>query len=182
MRFRPVGPEGVWLVQPERRADERGYFARTFCADAFAAHGLPVRFPQCNVSFNAVRGTLRGLHWQDDPLPEAKLVRCVRGAVLDVAVDIRPGSATRGRWVGATLSAENGDALYIPAGFAHGYQTLEDATELFYQMTQAYHADLARGLRWDDPDLAIGWPLPDPVLSARDRALPLLRDLDQRSG
>ena len=172
MRFQPLALEGLVLVSPERRPDERGYFARTFCEDEFAAHGLPARFPQANASFNARRGTLRGLHWQEAPFPEGKLVRCVRGAVLDVAVDIRAGSATRGRWVGLELSAANGDALYIPPGFAHGFQTLHDETELAYLMTERYHGDLARGLRWDDPALGIAWPLPDPVVSGRDRALP----------
>ena len=173
MRFRPYRLYGLWLVEPERRADERGYFARTFCDEEFAAHGLPTRFPQCNASFNAGRGTLRGLHWQDEPYPEGKLVRCVRGAAFDVAADLRPGSPTRGQWASAELSADNGHALYIPPGFAHGFQALEDGTELFYQMTERYRDGLARGVRWDDPDLAIEWPLPDPVLSARDAALPL---------
>ena len=115
MRFRPLGPGGhLWLIEPERRADARGYFVRTFCDEAFAAHGLPVRFPQCNASFNVRRGTLRGLHWQADPAPEGKLVRCVRGAAFDVAVDLRPGSPTRGQWAAADLTAANGHALYIP--------------------------------------------------------------------
>ena len=153
--------------------DDRGYFARSFCEEEFAAHGLPARFPQSNASFNARRGTLRGLHWQEKPHPEGKLVRCVRGAVLDVAVDIRAGSSTRGRWAAAELSAENGDALYIPPGFAHGFQALEDGTELLYMMTERYRDGLARGLRWDDPTLAIAWPIGEPFVSARDGALPL---------
>ena len=175
MRFQPLRLEGLWLVRPERLGDDRGYFARTYCEDAFAAHGLPVHFPQCNASFNARAGTLRGLHWQDDPHAEGKLVRCVRGAVLDVVVDIRPGSRTRGQWLSASLTAGNGDALFIPPGFAHGFQTLEDGTEIFYQMTERYRDDLARGLRWNDPALAIDWPLPDPVVSARDAQLPLFQ-------
>ncbi len=172
MRFTPLALDGLWLVQPDRRADERGYFVRTFCEEEFAAHGLPTRFPQHNASFNARRGTLRGLHWQDEPYPEGKLIRCVRGAVFDVAVDIRPGSATRGRWVGVELSGANGDALYIPPGFAHGFQALEDGTELSYLMTERYRDGMARGVRWDDRALAIGWPVQDPVLSARDATLP----------
>ena len=175
MRFQPLALDGLLLIQPERRLDERGYFVRTFCEDEFAAHGLPTRFPQCNASFNTHRGTLRGLHWQDDPFPEGKLVRCVRGSVFDVAVDIRPGSPTRGGWVSATLTAENGDALFIPPGFAHGFQALEDGTELFYQMTERFRDGMARGLRWDDPVLDIRWPLPDPVVSARDAVLPLFQ-------
>jgi dTDP-4-dehydrorhamnose 3,5-epimerase len=174
MRFTPLVPEGVWLIQGDRRADDRGYFVRTFCAAEFAAHGLPTVFPQCNTSFNAAAGTLRGLHWQADPFPEGKLVRCTAGAVFDVAVDLRPGSATHRQWVFAELSAANGDALYIPPGFAHGFQALQDGSELFYQMTESYRDGLARGLRWNDPALAIAWPLPDPILSARDAALPLL--------
>ena len=174
MRFTPLQPEGVWLIQPDRRMDERGYFARSFCEDEFAAHGLPTRFPQSNVSYNARAGTLRGLHWQDDPFPEGKLIRCVRGAAFDVAVDIRPGSSTRGRWVCAELTAANGDALFIPPGFAHGFQALHEGTELFYMMTESYRDGLARGLRWNDPTLAIAWPIPAPLVSPRDAGLPLL--------
>jgi dTDP-4-dehydrorhamnose 3,5-epimerase len=173
MRLTRLEIPDVWLVQPERRTDPRGFFARTFCAAEFAAHGLPTAFPQCNISFNTERRTLRGLHWQDDPHPEGKLVRCTRGAIFDVAVDIRPASPTYGRWVGATLSAVDADALYIPPGFAHGFQTLLDETEVFYQMSESYVPNMARGLRWNDPTLAIAWPLADPILSERDAALPL---------
>lgn len=172
MRFTPLNPPGLWLVQPERRADARGWFARTFCAAEFAAHGLPTHFPQCNASFNAARGTLRGLHWQADPWPEGKLVRCTAGAIFDVAVDIRPASSTRGQWASAELTAENGNALYIPPGFAHGFQTLQDGTEVFYQMTEAYHEPQARGLHYADPTFAIPWPVPDPRVSGRDDHLP----------
>ncbi len=174
MRFTRLDIPDVWLVQPECRTDARGHFARTFCAAEFAAHGLPAAFAQCNLSFNRHRGTLRGLHWQDDPYQEGKLVRCTRGAIFDVAVDLRPGSPTRGRWVSATLSAESADALYIPPGFAHGFQAMAGDTEVFYQMTEPYRDGMARGLRWDDPALAIAWPLADPILSERDAALPLL--------
>ena len=173
MLFRPLAIEGVWLIQPERQVDDRGYFARTYCDREFAAHGLPTRFPQCNVSRNARRGTLRGLHWQDDPNQEGKLVRCVRGAVMDVAVDLRRGSPTRGQWISSELTADNGEALFIPPGFAHGFQTMRDGTELFYMMTESYRDGLARGLRWNDPTLAISWPLADPLVSDRDAALPL---------
>lgn len=176
MRFSRLSLEGVWLVQPERREDERGWFARTFCEEEFAARGLPTRFPQCNASRTARRGTLRGLHWQADPFAEGKLVRCTAGAVFDVAVDVRPGSATRGRWVSAMLSAGNGDALYIPPGFAHGFQALEDGTEVSYQMTAAYRDGLARGVRFDDPALGIPWPIADASTSDRDAGLPLLVD------
>jgi dTDP-4-dehydrorhamnose 3,5-epimerase len=174
MIFIPLTIKDVWLIRPERQVDLRGHFARTFCAAEFGAHGLPSAFPQCNISFNGRRGTLRGLHWQDEPYQEGKLVRCTRGAIFDVAVDIGPNAGTRGRWVSAMLSAENGDALYIPAGFAHGFQALQDDTEVFYQMTELYRSGLDRGLRWNDPEVAISWPLADPILSERDAALPLL--------
>ncbi len=172
MIFTPSTLEGVWQIDLDLHTDLRGHFARSFCAEEFAAHGLPRGFVQCNVSFNARVGTLRGLHWQAEPHPEGKLVRCTRGAIFDVAVDLRPGSPTRHRWVGAELTAENGRALFIPEGFAHGFQTLADATEVFYQMTEAYHRDLARGARWDDPAFGISWPLPDPIISERDLTYP----------
>ncbi len=174
MIFTPMALEGVWQIDLERRVDPRGYFARFYCADEFAAHGLPTRFVQCNASFNAQRGTLRGLHWQNEPYAEGKLVRCTRGAIFDVAVDLRKTSPTRYRWVGTELSEQNGRALYIPPGFAHGFQTLEDDSEVFYQMTEAYHADLARGVRWDDPMFGIAWPVAVPILSDRDLSLPLI--------
>ena len=170
MIFAETELSGVWRIEPERRGDARGYLARTFCADEFAAHGLPVSYPQCNTTYNAQRGTLRGMHWQAEPRPEGKLVRCTRGAIFDVAVDLRPGSPTLRRWVGVTLSAENGTSLYIPPGYAHGYQTLTDDAEIFYQMTESYVPDLACGARWDDPAFAIVWPLPAPLLSERDCA------------
>jgi len=172
--FTPTALDGVWQIDLELRADPRGHFARSFCAAEFAAHGLPRGFVQCNLSFNMHRGTLRGLHWQAEPHPEGKLVRCTSGAIFDVAVDLRPGSPTRHRWVGTELTARNGRALFIPGGFAHGFQTLADASEVFYQMTEAYHGDLARGARWDDPAFGIAWPLPDPILSERDLTHPLI--------
>jgi dTDP-4-dehydrorhamnose 3,5-epimerase len=169
----PTALAGVHLVTPERLADARGSFARTFCADAFAAAGLPTSLVQCSASLNLRRGTLRGLHWQADPHGEGKLVRCTRGVVFDVAVDLRPGSPTWGRWAGWELSAENGHAVFIPPGFAHGFQTLVDASEVFYQMTERYHADLSRGARWDDPAFGIAWPVADPILSPRDAGFAL---------
>lgn len=175
MIFTPTSLDGVWLVDLERRADRRGHFARTFCADEFAAHGIPGTFVQCSLSYNERRGTLRGLHWQADPFPEGKLVRCTRGAVFDVVVDLRNGSPTQHKSVGFELSVENGRGLYIPHGLAHGFQTLADGAEVFYQMTEAYHANSARGARWNDPAFAIAWPLPDPILSERDAAHPLLQ-------
>ena len=172
MIFAPTALDGVWRIDLERRADPRGWFARSFCAGEFAAHGLPAGFVQCNLSFNARRGTLRGLHWQAEPHPEGKLVRCTAGAIFDVAVDLREGSPTRHRWLGLELTARNGCALYIPPGFAHGFQTLADDSEVFYQMTEPYHADLAGGARWDDPVFRISWPLLDPILSERDLSYP----------
>lgn len=177
MNFRPAAIAGVWIIEPERMADERGWFARTFCAEAFAVRGLATDFAQCNASFNAGRGVLRGLHWQAAPHAEAKLIRCVRGRVYDVAVDLRTGSETFGQWLAAELSAETGRMIYIPEGCAHGFQTLTDDSELAYQITAPYRPALARGVRWDDPALAIRWPVPDPILSPRDRALPLLEQL-----
>ncbi len=172
MRLQPLALPGLALVRQDRLADPRGWFARTVCAESFAAAGLPAHFPQQNASFNERRGTIRGLHWQAEPQPEGKLVRCVRGAVFDVAVDVRPHSPTFGRWEAVELTAENGDALWIPPGFAHGFQALQDRTELLYLMSAPYDPHLARGLRWDDPAVGIAWPLPAPLLSERDRALP----------
>jgi dTDP-4-dehydrorhamnose 3,5-epimerase len=170
--FSPTALDGVWQIDLERHTDPRGHFARSFCAREFSAHGLPSNFVQCNVSFNTHRGTLRGMHWQADPHPDGKLVRCTSGAIFDVAVDLRQGSPTLYRWMGVELTARNGRALYVPAGFAHGFQTLADASEVFYQMTEVYHGDLARGARWDDPAFAIAWPLPPGKMSERDKAWP----------
>ena len=172
MLFRPTPLSGLAVVEPEKREDGRGYFARTFCAEEFASAGLPVSFLQCNTSFNKRRGTLRGLHYQADPFPEAKLVRCTRGAIFDVAVDLRPGSPTRCHWFGLTLTADNASMLFIPGGFAHGFQTLEDASEVFYQMGESYRSDLARGVRWNDKAFGIEWPVEDPILSPGDADYP----------
>lgn len=174
MIFAQTSLEGVWLIDLERRVDERGFFARAYCADEFAEHGLPTGFPQCNLSYNVHRGTLRGLHYQADPHPEGKLVRCVRGTIFDVAVDLRVHSPTYHKWVGYELSAQNGRAMFIGPGFAHGFQTLEENTEVFYQMTERFQAGFARGYRWDDPTLGIVWPNPSPTVSDRDSALPLI--------
>jgi dTDP-4-dehydrorhamnose 3,5-epimerase len=149
---------GAWVIELERISDERGWFARTFDADEFTARGLNPAVVQCNASFNARRGTLRGLHYQAEPHGESKLVRCVRGAIFDVAVDLRPDSPTRCRWHAVELNAENGRGYYIPAGFAHGFQTLTDNCEVIYQMGHGYVPGAARGVRWDDPAFAIAWP------------------------
>lgn len=172
MRFTPLTLAGAFLVEPEPIADARGFFARTWCEREFAERGLDARLTQCNLSYNASKGTLRGMHWQAEPHAEAKLVRCVRGAVYDVIVDLRPGSPSFRRWQAIELDAERRGAVYVPAGFAHGFQTLVDHSELFYQMSTAYHPASARGARWDDPALAITWPLPSPLVSARDAGYP----------
>jgi dTDP-4-dehydrorhamnose 3,5-epimerase len=170
---------GAFVVELERHEDERGYFARTFCREEFERAGLNSAVEQCSTSFNRRRGTLRGMHFQLAPAAEHKLVRCTRGRIHDVIVDLRPDSPTAYQWLGVELSEENGRALYVPAGFAHGFQTLVRDTEVFYQISEPYRPHLARGIRWDDPTLGIRWPLPNPILSARDRDLPLLdRALD----
>lgn len=171
MRFEPTPLEGVWMIELEPIADERGWFARTFDAQEFRSRGLDPAVAQCNASFNARAGTLRGMHYQADPHGEPKLVRCVRGAIFDVAVDVRAGSATRGRWYGTELSAANGRMLYISAGLAHGFQTLADDSEVLYQMGHEYVPGAGRGVRWDDPAFGIEWPPAPPggrVISEKD--------------
>jgi dTDP-4-dehydrorhamnose 3,5-epimerase len=175
MRLEPLELEGAFVVDVVPHVDERGLFARTWSASEFAECGLDVAWVEWSTSFNARSGTLRGLHYQAEPFPEAKLVRCTSGAAFDVIVDLRHGSETFGRWVGIELGADNRRAVFVPAGFAHGFQTLEDGTELCYLISEAYRPELARGVRWDDPTLAIAWPsCPDRIISERDRGLPLL--------
>ncbi|MCW2396656.1 dTDP-4-dehydrorhamnose 3,5-epimerase [Sphingobium sp. B8D3B] len=152
--------------------DERGYFARTFCEAEFAAHGLSERFEQSSLSRNLLAGTLRGMHYQAAPHAEAKFVRCVRGALMDVVVDVRPGSPTCGKWVAERLTADSGTGLYIAPGLAHGFQTLVDDTDMLYQITPAFRAGFGSGVRWNDPAFGIDWPLPNPILSDRDAAYP----------
>jgi dTDP-4-dehydrorhamnose 3,5-epimerase len=170
--FRETAVAGVWIVDPEPHTDERGFFARTWCAREFAERGLSARFVQASVSHNPRRGTLRGLHYQAAPHAEAKLVRCTRGAVYDVALDLRPGSPTYRRHVAVVLDARSHRALYIPEGCAHGFQTLEDDTDVLYQMSAFHAPEAARGVRWDDPAFAIPWPAAERLISARDRAYP----------
>lgn len=165
---------GVFLIEPERHEDERGWFSRSFCAEEFAEMGLETNFVQCSASFNERSGTLRGLHYQSVPHAEIKLVRCVRGAIFDVAVDIRPESDTFGQWIAAELSSANGSMFYIPKGCAHGFQTLTANTEIFYQISTPYRAEHSAGIRWNDPGLGIDWPISTPILSERDNELPLL--------
>jgi len=172
--FRATKLEGAFLIEPERKEDERGYFVRTFCEREFAEHGLQVRFVQCNLSFNRRQGTLRGMHFQAAPHEEAKLVSCTRGAIYDVIIDLRAGSPTYLQHVTETLSADNGKAFYIPEGFAHGFQTLEDDTEVFYQMSEFYHPESARGVRWNDPAFQIEWPPARRTIIPRDQEYPLV--------
>jgi dTDP-4-dehydrorhamnose 3,5-epimerase len=174
LKFLPSSLAGAFVVELEPIEDERGFFARSFCQNEFRSHGLDPAIAQCNVSLNRRRGTLRGLHYQAPPHEEAKLVRCTRGAIWDVIVDLRDGSATRGRWFAVELSADNHRALYVPRGFAHGFQTLADDSEVLYQMSEFYRPGSERGIRWDDPAIGIQWPIADPVVSARDRAYPVL--------
>ncbi len=178
MNFHPTKLEGAFVVELEPRADDRGFFARCFCEKEFDALGLPTRFPQCNLSRNRLRGTLRGMHFQAGVAPEAKLVRCTAGAIYDVIADLREASPTRFQWLGVELSAENGRALFVPGGLAHGFITLEDDTDVFYHMSDFFRPDRARGFRWNDPCLGIRWPLEPTVLSERDRGY---ADLDPDS-
>lgn len=175
MRFVATALRGAWILEPERLADERGYFARTWCRREFATYGIEADFPQGNVSFNRRRGTLRGLHFQGPPSREAKLVRCTRGEIHDVIVDLRCDSPTFLRHVAVLLSAANGFSLYVPAGVAHGFVTLSDDTEVTYAMGDYYDAGLSTGVRWDDPAFGIAWPVAEPaVISDRDRTWPAL--------
>jgi dTDP-4-dehydrorhamnose 3,5-epimerase len=162
--------KGAFIIELELREDERGFFARSWCRQEFEAHGLDIRLSQCNISFNKRKGTLRGMHYQIAPHAEAKLVRCTRGAIYDVIIDLRPESSTFKQWISVELSAENHRMLYIPEGFAHGYQTLEDNTEIFYQVSESYHPESERGVRWDDPVFGIEWPLSEKILSAKDQS------------
>lgn len=173
MIFRETPLPGAWVLEPERFEDERGFFARTYCRSEFEARGLDPEVSQCSVSYNHRRGTLRGLHFQAAPHAEVKLVRVTRGAVWDVVVDLRPDSPTFRKHFAVALSADSRNALYIPKGMAHGFQALEDETEVFYQISEPYAPESARGYRWDDPAFAIPWPEPVTVMSDKDRKLPL---------
>jgi len=166
----PLG--GAHLVELEPVADERGFFVRTWRAEEFRAYGLNSNLAQCSVSFNKLRGTLRGLHCQAEPYAKAKFVRCTAGAIYDVILDLRPASDTCRKWFAVELNATNRTMLYIPEGLAHGFQTLADDTEVFYQMPVNYHPESAHGVRWNDPSFGIEWPVPDPTISQRDRSFP----------
>lgn len=175
MIFTETKLQGAYIIDIERREDERGFFGRSYCQNEFAGHGLKTAVAQCNISFNARTGTLRGMHFQLPPRAEAKLVRCTRGRIHDVIIDLRPESATYCAWTAVELSADNYRMLYIPEGFAHGFQTLDDNSEVFYQMFEFYSPEHGRGVRWDDPVFGIVWPLSDPLMSEKDRSYPLYK-------
>ena len=172
MQFHPTRLRGASRIQFEPAGDSRGYFARTFCEDDFAAHGLETRFPQHSISYSAFEGTLRGMHYQREPDCEVKVVRCLKGAIWDVIIDIRPDSPTYCQWEKFELSSESGDQLYIPAGFAHGFQTLCHDVVVNYLISARYAPQSASGLRYDDPAFGIDWPLPISEISANDRRWP----------
>lgn len=173
MIFKETTLKGAFLIELEPKEDERGFFARTFCAGEFSAHGLDPRLVQCSMSFNVRSGTLRGLHWQAAPHAECKLIRCTRGAIHDVIVDLRADSPTFRRHFAIELTADNRRQLYVPGGFAHGFQTLEDKTEVFYQMSEAFAPESARGVRWNDPAFGIQWPpVEHRILNERDASYP----------
>ena len=167
MIFTETKLKGAYVIEPELSEDERGFFARTFCRNEFETHGLNPNLVQCNISFNRKRGTVRGMHYQAEPHEETKLVRCTRGSIYDVIVDLRPKSSTFKKWIGVELSLQNRKMLYVPEGFAHGFQALEHHTEIFYQMSEFYHPECVRGVRWDSPILGIPSP---PPLDPRHRA------------
>lgn len=172
MIFRETILKGTFIIEPERKEDARGFFARTWSAEEFSERGLNPRILQCGASYNSKRGTLRGMHYQAPPHEEVKLVRCTRGAVFDVVIDLRPDSSTYAKHTSVVLTEANGLLLYIPEGLAHGYQTLEDDTEVFYQISQTFHPESARGVRWDDPCFGIRWPDADRIILPRDRQFP----------
>lgn len=160
------------MIELEKHIDERGFFARTYCEREFAAHRLKTHFVQCNISFNKWKGTLRGMHFQAAPSEEAKLIRCNRGSIFDAIIDLRRESPTFKQHIAVELSAENGKMLYVPEGFAHGFQTLEDETDVFYQMTQFYSSEHGRGVRWNDPAFGIEWPPGERIIIERDKTYP----------
>ena len=174
MVFTETGLQGAYIIDIKRLEDERGFFGRSYCQLEFEAVGLNTNVVQSNISFNKTKGTLRGLHMQLAPYSETKLVRCTRGAIYDVIVDVRRDSSTFMQWVGLELSADNYRMLYVPEGFAHGFITLEDNTEITYQITQFYNKDSEKGFRWNDPAFAIQWPIEPVVISEKDGAYPLL--------
>lgn len=177
MKFCETPLAGAWQIELLPHHDERGFFARSFCAEEFAAHGLTPEFVQCNISHNKIEGTIRGMHWQATPHEEAKLVRCTAGSIFDVIVDLRPQSPSYQKSFSIELTAANRSMLYVPQGFAHGFQTLADETEVFYQMSTVFVPEAARGFLWNDADFDIDWPRPATLISDRDRALPRFSEI-----
>lgn len=173
MIFAETKLSGAFVIEPERLEDERGFFARSFDEQKFAARGLVARWVQCNISFNKKKGTLRGMHYQVAPYEETKLVRCTMGAIDDVIIDLRPNSPTFKQWIAVELTSENRRMLYIPEGLAHGFQTLVDNTEVFYQMSEFYQPECARGVRWNDPAFGVSWLLPVNMIAEKDNTYPL---------
>lgn len=172
MIFTEAELPGAYLVELEKREDERGFFARSWCEKEFREHQLNPHTVQCNISFNKQKGTLRGMHYQIAPVAEAKLVRCTQGAIYDVIIDLRPESRAFKQHLGILLAAKDYKMLYVPEGFAHGFQSLEDNSEVFYQMSEAYAPQHARGVRWNDPSFGIEWPIREPIMLERDRNYP----------
>jgi dTDP-4-dehydrorhamnose 3,5-epimerase len=177
LKFHELSLQGAFLVEPDFHLDVRGSFGRTFCKEEFVARGLDATVAQCSLSFNRLRGTVRGVHFQSEPLAETKLVRVQRGAIWDVIVDLRKSSRTFSRWFATELTGANACALYVPKGFGHAFMTLEDDTEVYYQMSAVHVPRLARGIRWNDPSIAIAWPLQPTAISEKDSALPLLAEI-----
>lgn len=173
MKFVPTTLEGVWLIELKPHQDERGFLARTYCAKEFSEHGLNIAWPQCNWTLTRHRGMIRGLHYQALPRPEIKLIRCINGKIYDVLVDVRKDSPSYGQWEAFELDGSGFRQLYVPGGLAHGFQCLTDDCQVFYQMSEFFEADLARGIRWNSPALKITWPVSDVALSDRDKNLPL---------
>ena len=169
MRFIETILKGAYIIELDPVEDERGFFARSYCRDEFRKNGIEMDIVQCNVSHNRKKGTLRGMHYQEAPYEEAKLISCIKGSMYDVIVDIRKGSPTFGKWTAVELTAGNGRTLYVPKGFAHGFQTLADDTVVYYHISEAYYPESSRGIRWDDPALGITWPAPNPIISVKDR-------------
>jgi dTDP-4-dehydrorhamnose 3,5-epimerase len=178
MIFTPTALGGAYLIDAEPFTDERGFFVRIWCEREFTERGLNPRLAQCSLSFNVKRGTLRGMHYQVAPYEEAKLVRCSRGAIFDVIIDLRPNSPTFRQWLSVSLTAENRRMLYLPEGFAHGFETLEDNTEVAYYISEFYAPDCARGIKWNDPMFGIEWPIEPSVVSPRDRDYPDFQYVD----
>ena len=176
MKFIETKLKGAYVIEIEPIVDHRGFFARSWCEQEFRDRGLNPSLVQCNISFNTKKGTLRGMHYQTKPYEEAKLVRCTQGAIYDVIIDIRPESATFKKWFAVELSGNNHKMLYIPEGFAHGFQTLKDNTEVFYQMSEFYHPSGVRGIRWDDPEFQIKWRLENKIISERDLSYSFWQD------